>query len=470
MMTVISKLLHAINHHRLILPEQPLVVAVSGGTDSVALLHMLHTLRYRLHVATLDHGLRGEAGAADADFVRQIAAAWRLPVTVGRVALDPHAPGVEARAREARYQFLTETAQMIGADRIATAHHADDQAETVLMHLIRGGGIHGLGGMRYSVQLSALSPQPSALHLIRPMLGITRAEIVTYCLENNLAYRHDATNDEPETLRNRLRLQTLPHLRELNPQIAASLNRLAEIASAEDDYLEKEAKGFIQAHGTMGEGQVTLHLAAYRALHLALQRRVLARCATIVSDHPPLYGFEHIDAAASLTHYGQVGALALLPGKLRVRMGYDVLYIEREDTPQDYHGLLLSPGTDLNLKVPGETLLPDGWRIRIEVNPAFSNDIHLTIPVNADLTLRTRRPGDRLKPRGMKGKSRKLKDWMIDRKIPQALRDSIPLLFVNGELAAVLFHPEFYVTETFDFSYNPEMLHYRSIHVTVAKI
>lgn len=470
MSDLIRKLLYTIHHHHLIPPDSRLVVAVSGGADSMAMLHLLFRLRqrlaYHLHVATLDHGLRGEESAADAEFVRQTAEAWGLPVTVGKADLDPYAPGIEAQAREARYAFLAETAQSVSASRIAVAHHADDQAETVLMHLIRGGSVHGLSGMAYSrilfPHLSAFNPHP--LTLIRPMLDITRAEIEAYCAEYNIAYRHDSTNDQPKTLRNRLRLETVPHLSQLNPQIVPALNRLAKIAAAEDDYLERETARFIAEHGThKAQNRIVLNRDAFRALHRALQRRVIAQIAH-ESD------FEHIERAVDLMQTAAVGKAALLPNGWQVRMGYAELYVEQSDAPDTLEDYLLPAGFEIAVNLPGVTITPQGWQLTIEEATFSDEGIMLTIPLNASVMLRTRRPGDRVAPKGLGGHTRKLKDWMIDRKIPQRLREQLPLFIVNGEIAAVLSQSEWYITEPFTFGYNPATLHTRHIRVKVAKI
>ncbi|HYO89770.1 MAG TPA: tRNA lysidine(34) synthetase TilS, partial [Candidatus Limnocylindrales bacterium] len=191
-----------------------LVLGVSGGADSLALLHALAALRRRLGLtliaATLDHGLRGRDGAADAAHVDALAEAWHVPVVVGTadvaaLAVQQRA-GIEEAARNARYAFLAEVARSHGAGRIAVGHHADDQAETVLMHLLRGAGLDGLGGMR------PLAPVPGApdLMLVRPLLGVTRAQIAAYCARHDIAARDDATNADTALTRGWLRHELLP--------------------------------------------------------------------------------------------------------------------------------------------------------------------------------------------------------------------------------------------------------------------
>ena len=166
-----------IRQHQLIVHAKPLVVAASGGADSLALCHLLYHAGYDLHIATLDHGLRGDTGQVDADFMCWMARQWGVPCTMGQVDVPALArkqkTGIEATARKTRYDFLADVARQIGTSTIATAHHADDQAETVLMHILRGSGLQGLRGMAFRAPV----PGHTDLTLVRPLLAVTRAEI-----------------------------------------------------------------------------------------------------------------------------------------------------------------------------------------------------------------------------------------------------------------------------------------------------
>lgn len=433
-----------IQKHALIPPGTRLVVGVSGGADSLALLHILNHLRPRLdahlHVATLDHGLRGDDGAADAAFVVEIASAWGLPVTAGRVDAAKLAAslgvGIETAARRARYDFLAETARQAGADRVAVAHHADDQTETILMHILRGAGLDGLNGM----QARAPLPGHPDLLLLRPLLGVRRAALTAYCTAHHLEPRHDATNFETHTLRNQLRLQALPILTKINPQLVDALGRLSEAASMDSSYIDamfmREAMPLMDAQPE----QVRIDRKGFRRLHPALQRRCMLWAASFIKpDHEA--GHEHITAAARIASIGQVGALAQIAGGLQARVDYDAIVVEHLGaSPASEEYLLLPAGTEVTLTIPGTTVIP-GANWSLEAHPANDskrNALRLLLPLAAAVTLRARRSGDRFAPAGMNGHSRKLSRWLMDRKVPRALRDRIPLLEINGKIAAIL--------------------------------
>ncbi|MEK7814959.1 MAG: tRNA lysidine(34) synthetase TilS, partial [Chloroflexota bacterium] len=257
-----------------------LVVAVSGGPDSSALLYSLHRLgeqhRLRLHVAHLNHDFRGEEAEADARFVTALAQELGLPVTVSK--RDPveyqrqrRISSFEQAARELRYAFLADVATEAGAAAVALGHTADDLAETVLLHLLRGSGLHGLRGM------AELAPWPwptaaPGLSMFRPLLQATKAETVAYCQELGRDYRQDTGNYLGRFTRNRVRHDLLPRLAaEYNPRVGEALTRLARTAALELDYLEEEVDRVWPQVATAAEGAVSFHRAGLASLHPALQ-------------------------------------------------------------------------------------------------------------------------------------------------------------------------------------------------------
>ncbi|MBA3944564.1 MAG: tRNA lysidine(34) synthetase TilS [Herpetosiphonaceae bacterium] len=296
-----------------------LVVAVSGGPDSLCLLHLLRRFEadgLQLHVAHLNHGLRPQA-AADAAFVAATAADWGLPVTVGErdvaaLAQQQHS-GFEAAARQARYAFLRDVATAVGTDDVALGHTADDQAETVLLRLLRGAGPTGLAAMRPRTELA------TGLVLLRPLLAITREEIEAYCAAHGLLPRQDASNTSPLFVRNRVRATLLPAIKTYNPHIVQTLGRTATVCADEDAYIRSQLDHLwpelvIQA----GDHQVVLDRLAFRNLPRALQRRALRRAMELLGGLTEV-GADHTERMLVLAQQ-EHGRLQLPGGRwLRVR-------------------------------------------------------------------------------------------------------------------------------------------------------
>ncbi|OGO31766.1 MAG: tRNA lysidine(34) synthetase TilS, partial [Chloroflexi bacterium RBG_16_56_11] len=244
--TAEQRVLRFIREHGLVPGGEKLLVAVSGGPDSVCLLHILAGLRkelgMELHVAHLNHRLRGAASGADATYVTGLARRLRIPATVAsrdvKAYRSRHHLSLEEAAREVRYAFLGEVADAIGAARVAVGHTADDHVETVLMHLIRGSGTRGLRGLLPRVRWPAAGHD---LTVIRPLLELTRAETAAYCRRYRLRPRADASNLAPEPFRNRIRHHLLPELRKYNPRVAEALMRTARLAADDFDFIDSEA-------------------------------------------------------------------------------------------------------------------------------------------------------------------------------------------------------------------------------------
>ena len=457
-MNIERTFLKTLQLHHLISDGSHIVVAVSGGADSLALLHLLNahrsSLNCSLHVATLDHGLRGEAGAQDAQFVVDTVQALGLEVTAGKADVPALAKkrglGIEAAARIARYDFLAEVAHKVGANRVAVAHHADDQAETVLMHLLRGAGLDGLSGMGYCAPL----PGHPDLLVIRPLLNMSRAEIEAYCREHNLQPRQDATNADTTYTRNRLRHEILPSLETLYPQVKRSLVQLADIASVENDYVEKELQERLIAQAQVSTKRILIPRDLFERVHPALQRRFVRWAAEQLGRWENL-GYGHIVSALEIALNGKQGAIALLPDGLNLRVDYKHFVIERDDAPQTADTALLPRDTEIVVNIPGVTPLDGGWVLHAAFEaPAQPPAARLNIPPQSHVVLRTRREGDRFAPLGMKGHTQKVSKWMVEHKLPRLLRDSIPLLVVDGEIAAILWGSEWTISEKSALNHN----------------
>ena len=428
---MLDRVRQTIQKYRLLVPGDKVIVGVSGGPDSLALLHSLMVLQgefdYTLQVAHLNHGLRPEA-AADAEYVRDLANRWGLPVTVAKRDVlafrQEHHLSLEAAAREVRYRFLREVAAAAGATKIAVGHQAEDQAETVLLNLLRGSGLTGLKAML-----------PRRGQLIRPLLLISRGEIEEYCRDNGLRPRRDCTNDDVAYRRNKIRHQLLPLLaREYNPAIVATLGRTALILQEDERVLADLAEGALNdliksraGHGLILDRQGWLDLAP------ALQRRVLKLAAAALGHQ---VSFHQVEQAREVV---QRGGVLTWPGRLRLLVEGPELHLQ---LPRGKPGRLTFA---YPLEVPGITPLPElGQAIRAEFAPpprtfapgredeAWLDREQLKVP----LLVRNWRQGDYFRPLGLKGK-KKLQDYFIDRHLPAARRPLIPLVTSGGRIAWV---------------------------------
>lgn len=458
-----------IERHHLLERGQAVIVGVSGGPDSLCLLHVLQRLRepynLTLHVAHLHHCLRGEAADDDAAFVGGLAACWRLPCTIEVVNVPQVAErqglSIEEAARRVRYRFLVEVAGRVGAKVIAVGHHADDQTETVLMHLIRGSGLAGLRGMLPAIDLGRMRlhvepwkrnqppwPRPG-LRLVRPLLDVPRAQIEAYCQEHSLSPRFDRSNLDTTLFRNRLRHELLPTLESYNPNIRVLLRRLASVVAADYAFLEEvRTQAWQEIMHLEDEQTISFDLTRWRVLPLSLQRSTLRHAAYQLRPQLRDVDFVHLEQAVQVATQGRTGAQVSLPQGLMLTVGYRTLRLSdagQAPAPPDWPLLNLDQDECLPVKLPGQTLLPGGaWYLnvawlevgdeRIFDNPdpwvAYLDAAKLDGP----LALRTRQPGDRFCPLGMNGHSVEIADFMVNSKIPRPWRDQVPLLVLQSEV------------------------------------
>ncbi len=437
----------AIGEQHLFPDSGVVVVGVSGGPDSVCLLHLLKSLcgpegpypRVSLHVAHLDHGLRGDAGRADAAFVANLAAQWGLPCTLGQedvpaLARENHR-SLEDEARRVRYFFLRQVAREVGAARIAVAHHADDQVETLVMHWLRGSGLAGLAGMR-----------PLEGDIIRPLLSVSRAEILRYCQQHQLLYREDASNQDRRFLRNRVRHDLLPMLEQYNPNLRETLLRSAAVLAEDEAYIQTQVNAcwpevIVSEAGPRLEGDV----AAYRRLPLALRHHLLICAGLLASGGETHLEHRHVQACdALLLRAAGSGALDL-PGGLRLRREYGRFILGDAAKPTSEPSAASAQCQQMvPLAVPGEARLPGSrWLVQARVLESQSSpppgyergnvqgrrgymDLD-AVAAHQPLHVRARRAGDRFRPLGMPTE-KKLQDVLVDAKIPRAERDTLPLV------------------------------------------
>lgn len=323
---LVSQLARAVSQHRLWPRGASLIAAVSGGPDSVALLHALaaraSVTRLCVRVAHLDHGLR-PAAAADAAFVRELAGALRVPAVIERIDVGARcrAEGwsLEDGARRVRYAFLAETAQRFGASHVVTAHTADDQAETVLMRLVQGAGLTGLAAMPWS------RPLVPGVSLVRPLLDTWRTDVESYLRAHALTARQDASNADEAYLRNRIRRRLLPLLeREYNPNIKRLLTQLAEQAGHDSAFL-REAAGRQWRRVAPDRSGVRLEVKAFRRQPKAIQRQLVREAVDRARGGPARLEFRHWRAVEALFAGASGGKLDLPGGVVLERAATQVL-------------------------------------------------------------------------------------------------------------------------------------------------
>jgi tRNA(Ile)-lysidine synthase len=421
---------------QLLRPEDSIVAAVSGGPDSVAMLHILFLLsrewKWRLVVAHVNHGFRIEESEREAEFVQALASSMGLPCEVAEIDVPAYAKeeglNSQAAARQLRYDFLLETASRQGCRAIVTAHHADDQTETVVMRFLRGAGLGGLAG------ISPVRPLKK-MELIRPFLRITKQELLTYCEENGLAYCEDSSNRKRDYVRNRIRLDLIPALTAYNPRLTETIGRMAETLRGEDDFLEREAREAFDRLVTAVEGGCLFSSADFTGVHVALQRRIVKLILNYLFSDPENADFTAVEQVreAALRHSGGTTTLHLGENIALVRE-YDQVKLIRcgSDEGGDFAGFDYSwdPESTFVLDVPEAGVRFDCvWGTAAEAAP---NGDAACLLIDADLVVfplhvRNRRAGDRMRIVGLNGR-KKVKDIFIDDKIPPSLRERLPIL------------------------------------------
>ncbi|NJP06918.1 MAG: hypoxanthine phosphoribosyltransferase [Chloroflexaceae bacterium] len=403
-----------------------LLVAVSGGPDSLCLLHLLWQLQteggFSLHVAHLDHGFRGEQSAAEAQFVTDIARQWHLPITVERwdgLNQAQTGYGPQAAARKARYAFLARVAQAVQATAVLLGHHADDQAETVLLHLLNGAGPAGLRGMRAVVPWSEwASEQPLAPDqtkqpmVLRPLLGSTRHQIEAYCASHALTPCDDPSNTAWYYTRSRIRTELLPMLTGYNAQIVPALVRTATICGDDYAYMQQQLDAHWSSLTDTQHGVIWFRQASWQQLPVALQRYALRRAWRWLSGRDEA-SFEQIEAARAASEQ-QPGYQQNLVAGVTLRVEQQRFGLIQTSLAQSI--MVLPPGyADCPQLTVEERQLPPTGRISIDANWSIVLTFDTTEPLPTDepwrwwvhldadrldgpLLLRRRRPGDRFRP------------------------------------------------------------------------
>jgi tRNA(Ile)-lysidine synthase len=416
-----------------------LLVAVSGGPDSVALLSVLASLapakRLTLSALHINYGLRGEESEEDARFVSRLCTDLGVPLTCERIDLS-HASNqhkgmsLQARAREARYSALQRTAAARGAGKIALGHTADDQAETLVMWMLRGSGAAGLAGIR---------PVRDAVY-VRPLLDVSRADVLAYLNAKGVSFRMDSSNAKPLYLRNRIRHELLPLLKQFNPAVVGALTRQADILRDDDRCLERWASEWIGRHVQRGDGRsLAVPRAALLELPMALQRRVIRRVMQQAANSPYSPTFGAAEAVLEKIVRGRSGSSLALRGASVAREYERVRFSPNRASDRHTGSGVPDRAVSLCLSVPSTTVWPPTEQvIRLSYAPPSSDGMGTSggariakfdvDQFTEQLVVRSWKAGDVFHPQGMGGRRKKVQDYFCDIKLSRERRAGVPLL------------------------------------------
>ena len=426
---VFPKVKKIIERYNMFSPGDRVLVGVSGGPDSVCLLHILNRCRKEmalsLHIVHINHGIRKRESKREEKFVSHLAGRMSLPITVKSLDVPSYARKkrltIEEAARDMRYSVFEQLAGKLNAKKIALGHTASDQVETVLMHLLRGSGPQGLSGIPPVRKLG------SSL-IVRPLIEVNREEILNYLKKNNLTFCLDSSNRKTEYFRNKVRLKLLPLLRKnYNENIDGALLRLSEILKEENAYWERVVERVLGKVVSWEAEKILIDFKKFLRYNVIVQRRVLYRLfGGIVS-------LSQIEAIRNLAQKSSQGKRIYLGRRFSVRKEGNLLIFSSspERRFKKFNYPLRVPGKNeiegLNLTL--NTRIVDFYPVsEKETNTAYFDVDKINFK---KLLLRNRREGDRFRPFGLRG-TKKLSDFFIDRKIPRRLRDRVPLL-VEGE-------------------------------------
>lgn len=440
--------LKTINTYNLIKPHDSVIVAVSGGPDSVALLKIFHTLHVtqnlplRIYVAHLDHQLRGKSSEQDAQFVQDLSKNLSLPffsksVNIRQIS-DQTKGSIEEIARRERYKFLTELSLQHNAASVAVGHNADDNTETILHRIIRGTGLLGLGGI--PIQRPLLENPP--VQLIRPLLFIWRREIVAYLEKEQVDYRTDMSNYETVYLRNKIRLELIPWLEEqFNPNIRNNLIQLCRILTANNEYLSSEAQKVLTiATRESAKNSYSINTRFLMNQPRILQYLVIQKVLNIMEVPLKEITYGHYTKILDEVCRAGRGRHFQMPGKLSLWHEHGILYFTRELFQPQQSFIAETP-----IQIPGVTPVSPFGEVIAEIidirkfsleaykkSKAKYEEVFDFECVKMPLTVRLRKKGDTISPLGLRG-YKKLKDLFIDKKIPIRERNSIPIVTMRDQ-------------------------------------
>ena len=440
-----EKVLLTINRHNLLKQGERVLIGVSGGKDSVSLLYILKEIEREynlsLFIAHLNHLFRGKEAEGDARYVQRLGKRLSIPTRVERFDVPKFIKmsrlSAEEGARVIRYRFYHQIAREVGANKLALGHTADDNVETVLMRFLRGAGIDGLVG---------IPPlrEEGGLVIIRPLIEVWEEEVEDYCQRLKIKPREDSSNQSLDYLRNRIRLKLLPQLRrEYNLEIKESILGLVKTLRSDYDYLKEETKNaFLRVLVEESSERVSLEVKGLLKLSLSLRMRVLREAIRKIKGDLKGISLENIEGVLTLLEKGRTGKKLSLPDKIWAEREYDYLIVFKEEKERksfDFNYRLKIPGIteikELGIEIEANILTraPDRRDILVPQSTGVAQAYFDYQLVGEQITLRRKKPGDKFIPLGMND-FQKLKKFFIDKKVPQKIRDNVPVVATSDQI------------------------------------
>ena len=426
-------------------PLRPILLGVSGGPDSIFMLDTLRQLGYHLIIAHLDHQLRPES-SQEAEGIKQIAGELNIHLVMKTCDVKgyalAHKFSIEQAARQVRYEFLFEQARILDVQAVAVAHTADDQIETVLLHLLRGTGLSGLTGMHHRNLPNAWS---QTIPLIRPILDIYRSQILAYLQTRPYQPYQDMSNWDTTYLRNRIRHELLPILENYNPRLRQNIYQLSAILSEEELVIQKATgDAWERCLHSQGKGYLQFNKPAFLNQPLAIQRRMIRHAFSVLLSGLSDVEFNHIEQAIQFFQKPSESSFSQLAAGLSIyaECGSIFIFDQSAELPAD-HWPQIAASELIDLDSPGSIQLNGPWILHYTVLGSYQDALLNSDPYQAwldfdqleqPLSLRCRQSGDRFRPLGLAGKQIKLSDFMINHKLPQRARSIWPLVASQNKI------------------------------------
>lgn len=437
---MIDKVRQTILKNNLIDKGDHIIVGVSGGPDSVCLLNVLYELKaefdIKMSVVHINHMLRGEASDGDQRFVEDLCQSMKIDCFVYSRDINLLSKQLKLSSEEAgrkvRYEAFYEVRDKQGAQKIAIAQNLNDQAETILMRLMRGTGPDGLAGIDYIREG----------HIIRPLLDVSRSEIEAYCKEKNLTPRIDHTNLEPIYTRNKIRLELIPYIKEnFNENIIENLGRMARIIKEDKEYIYSAVEDIMKCHAVREGEHISIPKGVFTIQERSIKKRIIIKAFSEIGLSKDITS-THLDKALNIIEENNTSSSIDFPSGFWMKIGYDDIFFSKKpiDRKEDFCYEMI-PDKEINIcqlnsKIFGYIISRDKIQDISDLLYTKYFDFH---KINGKIRIRNRKKGDTFAPLGMKG-TKKLKDFFIDEKIPRELRDSIPLLCCGSDVLWIIGH------------------------------